>query len=36
MAFVLDCSVTITWCFEDEASEYADSVHEALAEDSAR
>lgn len=24
--FVLDCSVTMAWCFEDEASEYADAV----------
>lgn len=22
--FVLDCSVTMTWCFEDEACEYGD------------
>jgi predicted nucleic acid-binding protein len=25
-AFVLDCSVTIAWCFEGQASAYADSV----------
>lgn len=25
-AFILDCSVTMAWCFEDEASAYADSV----------
>lgn len=24
--FVLDCSVTMAWCFEDEASAYADAV----------
>lgn len=24
--FVLDCSVVMAWCFEDEADEYADSV----------
>lgn len=35
MAFVLDCSVTITWCFEDEASEYADAVHDFLSGSSA-
>jgi len=28
--FVLDCSVVMSWCFEDEASDYADSVLEAL------
>jgi predicted nucleic acid-binding protein len=28
--FVLDCSVTAAWCFEDEASGYADSVLETL------
>lgn len=26
MAFVLDSSVTLTWCFEDEATDYADHV----------
>lgn len=35
MSFVLDCSVTITWCFEDEASEYADAVHDYLIKKSA-
>jgi predicted nucleic acid-binding protein len=30
--FVLDCSVTMAWCFEDEADAYADAVLEALAE----
>ncbi len=29
--FVIDCSVTMTWCFEDEAGAYADRVLEALA-----
>lgn len=29
--FVLDCSVTMGWCFEDEADEYAESVLERLA-----
>jgi len=24
--FVLDCSVTMAWCFDDEASDYADAV----------
>jgi len=24
--FVLDCSVTLAWCFEDEANDYADQV----------
>jgi predicted nucleic acid-binding protein len=28
--FVLDCSVTLAWCFEDETSEYADSVLDGL------
>jgi predicted nucleic acid-binding protein len=30
-AFVLDCSVTLAWYFEDEAEAYADTVQEALA-----
>ncbi len=29
--FVLDCSVTMSWCFEDEADAYADGILEALA-----
>jgi predicted nucleic acid-binding protein len=29
--FVLDCSVTMAWCFEDECDTYSDSVLEALA-----
>jgi predicted nucleic acid-binding protein len=28
--FVLDCSVTMAWCFEDEADSYTDAVLEAL------
>ncbi|MFQ5713277.1 MAG: type II toxin-antitoxin system VapC family toxin [Candidatus Scalinduaceae bacterium] len=28
--FVLDCSVTMSWCFEDENNRYADSVLERL------
>ena len=28
--FVLDCSVTMTWCFDDEASTYADGVQDSL------
>ena len=31
MAFVLDCSTTMAWCFADEASRYADRALEALA-----
>lgn len=27
-SFVLDCSFTMAWCFEDETSEYADFVLE--------
>ncbi|MBV8488295.1 MAG: type II toxin-antitoxin system VapC family toxin [Planctomycetaceae bacterium] len=29
--FVLDCSVTMAWCFDDEATAYSDSVLESLA-----
>ena len=29
---VLDCSVTMAWCFEDECDDYADAVLDALAE----
>lgn len=29
--FVLDCSVTMAWCFDDEATPYAVSVQEQLA-----
>lgn len=28
--FVLDCSLTMTWCFEDELTEYTKSVLRAL------
>ena len=28
--FVVDCSVTMAWCFEDECDEYADSVLSSL------
>jgi predicted nucleic acid-binding protein len=30
LAFVLDASVTVAWCFEDEASEYTESVLDLL------
>lgn len=33
--FVLDCSVTMAWCFDDENSEYAAQVLEHLKTDSA-
>ncbi|MBP7074464.1 MAG: type II toxin-antitoxin system VapC family toxin [Rhabdochlamydiaceae bacterium] len=26
--FVLDCSITMTWCFEDESTAYTDSILE--------
>ena len=29
--FVVDCSVVMAWCFEDEADKYADSVLDLLA-----
>lgn len=31
MQFVLDCSVAMAWCFEDERNSYADEVLESLA-----
>ena len=31
MAFVLDCSTAMAWCFEDEASTQADRILERLA-----
>ena len=31
--FVLDCSVTMAWCFEDEADAFADAVMNALSRD---
>lgn len=30
-SIVLDCSVTMAWCFEDECDRYADAVLDALA-----
>ena len=30
MAFVLDCSTTMAWCFADEANRYADRALDAL------
>jgi predicted nucleic acid-binding protein len=30
--FVLDCSITMAWCFEDESSEYTDTILESLKE----
>ena len=35
MAFVLDCSVTMTWVFPDEATEATDALLESLAEGNA-
>ncbi|MGO9469799.1 MAG: type II toxin-antitoxin system VapC family toxin [Isosphaeraceae bacterium] len=29
--FVLDCSVTMAWCFEDEATPYTNGVRDSLA-----
>jgi predicted nucleic acid-binding protein len=29
--FVLDCSVTMSWCFDDEATPYTDAVRDRLA-----
>jgi predicted nucleic acid-binding protein len=34
-AFVLDCSVALAWCFEDEASPFADEVLDRLTSDTA-
>ena len=31
-AFILDCSMTMAWCFEDETSEYSEKVLNALSE----
>lgn len=28
--YVLDCSITMAWCFEDESNEYTDSILENL------
>lgn len=30
MKFVLDCSVTMAWCFEDESNSYTESVLDSL------
>ena len=30
--FVLDCSITMTWCFEDESNDYTDTILENLKE----
>jgi predicted nucleic acid-binding protein len=35
LPFVVDASVTLAWCFEDEATQGADAVLERLAEDAA-
>lgn len=35
MPFVLDASVTMAWCFDDEANPYANSVLDRLTEDTA-
>ena len=32
MSLVLDCSVAMSWCFEEEAGDYADRVLDALEE----
>lgn len=32
MSFVLDCSVTMAWCFADESDAYSDAVLDGLAE----
>jgi predicted nucleic acid-binding protein len=29
--FVLDCSITMAWCFDDEATPYTDSIRDSLA-----
>ena len=29
--FVLDCSVAMAWCFDDEATPYTDGVRDSLA-----
>ena len=29
--FVLDCSVTMAWCFDDEATLYTDGVRDCVA-----
>jgi predicted nucleic acid-binding protein len=34
-AIVVDCSVVMAWCFEDECDEYADAVLDAMIEEEA-
>lgn len=29
-SFVLDCSITMAWCFEDEANDYTEDILESL------
>lgn len=36
MNLVLDCSIAMAWCFEDEATEFTDSLLELLGEGSAK
>jgi len=36
MRFVLDCSMTMSWCFEDEADAAADAVPDCLIDSEAR
>ena len=31
MNFVLDCSLTLSWCLEDESNPYADQVQDSFA-----
>ncbi|OGT41278.1 MAG: hypothetical protein A3F42_07310 [Gammaproteobacteria bacterium RIFCSPHIGHO2_12_FULL_37_34] len=33
--FILDCSITMAWCFEDETSEYSEKILDALSENTA-
>ncbi len=33
--FVIDCSVVMSWCFQDEAGQYADAVLDSLQENTA-
>ena len=35
MRFVLDCSVTMSWCFSDEVDDYGDAVLDLIAESEA-
>ncbi|MBR8834372.1 MAG: type II toxin-antitoxin system VapC family toxin [Stigonema ocellatum SAG 48.90 = DSM 106950] len=36
MNFVLDCSIAMAWCFEDEATDFTDSLLESLAQVNAK